>query len=222
MKFTHPYYTKFYDHLIRHGKREAVISVFSSLFNRRMHLTCFYVTLLDRDHVIRPPAEKGDDLHFKFSDLNLLLEMKQQGIWGIDAFLIDRFKEGDVCLLAYVGQELAGYTWVHSKCRPLLLPGLRLEIPQGYIYNYAGFTLPRFRGLRLQSRRHYEVISNSRWSGSKGLVGYVDFSNWASIKGQKKGGMRKIGKMWLIGGKVHFMTFLSEEVKEFGIRRLKE
>jgi hypothetical protein len=145
---------------------------------------------------------------------------KAEGTWDISDELVAGFRAGDRCLLSFVGGKLAGYTWVHTAGRPLLYPGLRISIPDDYAYNFAGYTLPEFRGYGLQPYRHHEILSRPEWRDRKGMIGFVQATNWSSRRGQSKSGYQPLGSMLLVGTLNRFTVLLSSELEKFGIRRI--
>ena len=127
---------------------------------------------------------------------------------------------GDTCLLSLVDGCIAGYTWVHTRGRPQIMPGLQLQLPADVLYNFAGFTHPTFRGAGLQSRRHEAVLQQRCWADRPVMMGYVKATNFASRKGQTRSGYRKIGSVVVLGTRGHFLTWLSPALRRLGMRRL--
>jgi GNAT superfamily N-acetyltransferase len=125
-----------------------------------------------------------------------LLALQAQEDWGIDAVKLAALRAGDQCLLSLVDDRPAGYTWVHSRGLPEILPGLWLRLPQGWLYNFAAYTHPAFRGSGLQSWRHAAVLQHPAWQGCAGLVGWVRATNHASRRGQRKSGYVPAG--WIV------------------------
>lgn len=149
-----------------------------------------------------------------------LLEMRADGRWNLDDDLLDGFHAGDHCLLSFVDGERAGYTWVHTGGRPLLMPGLRIRVPTDYVYNFAGFTLPEFRGHGLQPFRHHALLDRPEWRGCRGLLGYVHCTNWSSRRGQTKSGYQPLGTISLLGTHRRFVVRMSRELARLGIARI--
>lgn len=217
------YYQKLKEHYQRFGFGKTLAYVLDSLANRVMRAECYYLIVLDQAKVGEHPATSSADTSVRLATRDELLDMQKQGTWAIDDFLLDRAGEGDLCFLNFCDGELAGYTWANVNGQPLLFVNLRLRLPDHYIYNYAGFTLPKFRGSGLQSVRHRALMHHKQWNKStRGLIGYVSWTNWASIKGQTKSGYRRIGRLWLFGLKNHFVTFRSRAVRDFGISRIHD
>lgn len=139
--------------------------------------------------------------------------------WGIGPEKMQNFDQGAQCVLSFVDGELAGYTWVDPGGRPELIPGLRIRVPEDYLYNYAGFTAPQFRGSGLQAYRHHSVLGQEPWLGRRGLLGYRRSTNYSSEKGQAKSGYRKVGSIVLWGSKGRFVAHFSKSLQVMGIER---
>lgn len=201
------------------GFRRTCLFIFDIIVNKIIFFDIFHVIILDRENIKRPTSVNDKPITFQFATLEDLLKFKSHPEFDIDETKLSHFREGDVCLLNYVKEELAGYTWGHLHGRPLLLPGLRLQIPNDYIYNFSALTLSKFKGQRHQGMRHYELLNQKKWNNKKGLLGYVKYTNSSSQRGQKKSGYKYIGSMWLIGSKKNFIVLLSKNLKAFGVRR---
>lgn len=124
-----------------------------------------------------------------------LQALEAQGDWGMDAAKWRCFEQGDWALLSEHQGELAGYTWIHERGCPEILPGLWLRLPPGWLYNFAAFTHPRFRGGGLQAARHGAVFQQVRWQDSVALLGWVHWSNHASQRGQARSGYQPLGHL---------------------------
>jgi hypothetical protein len=133
------------------------------------------------------------------ADEATLAELRRRGDWAIDEVKLAHWREGDLCLLSLVDGKPAGYTWVHERGCPLILPGLRLRLPPGMLYNFAGYTHPGFRGLGLQGLRHRAVLEHPRWASARALLGWVKATNHASRRGQARSGYVDIGRVVMVG-----------------------
>ncbi len=199
-------------------------SWFSHLWHRLLN-TLFYFERLDiivlaRDE-IKPLSRKPKAaLSTRWAERSDLEEMRQAGVWQIDATLLGNFEQGDDCLLSFVDGQLAGYTWIHFLGNPEIMPGLVISVPSRYLYNFAAFTLPEFRGYGLQPYRHRVLMADDQWRDKQGLLGFVRSTNFSSQRGQDKSGYRRIGSLWLFGAKSNYWVFASPELKRVGIRRL--
>jgi hypothetical protein len=190
------------------------------LINRFFYFDCLHIIVLDRDNIKPLDPAKIQRLSTKVATLEDLKEMEKQGCWNIHQRKLEYFHQGDTCLLSYVDNKLAGYTWAHASACPEFVAGLRLSVPDEYLYNSSGFTLPDFRGYGLQSFRHHELLNLHRWRNKKGLLGFVVHTNYSSRKGQEKGGYKKIGNIYVIGSKSHFCTLIGKNLRNMGIKRV--
>jgi hypothetical protein len=196
-----------------------------SLYNtakQYVSLRRFEVIRLTRDRLAPLEPDNPASITARLATEDDLLGMQAEGTWRIDEELLEGFRAGDRCLLSFVDGQRAGYTWVHTGGRPRLIPGLRLSIPDDYLYNFAGFTLPAFRGYGLQPYRHHEVLARPEWRDRKGMLGFVECINWGSRRGQSKSGYEPVGTISLVGTRNRFTALLSSELKELGIRRIDD
>ena len=204
----------------RFGAAKTLKHAIYRLINRIFYFDCLHIIVLDRDNLKSLDPAKTPRLSTRIATLEDLKEMEKQGCWHIHQRKIEFFNQGDTCLLSYVDNELAGYTWAHTNGCPELVPGLRLSVPHEFLYNFAGFTHPDYRGYGLQSYRHHELLNHHRWRGRKGLLGFVIHTNYSSKRGQDKSGYKRKGNIWLIGSKSHFCALIGKNLRSMGIKRI--
>jgi hypothetical protein len=210
---------KYNDLRSRFGAWKTLKHAAYRLINKLIYIDCLHIIALNRENLKPLDPVKTSRLSARIATLQDLKEMEKQGCWKIPQRKIERFNQGDTCLLSYVDNNLAGYTWAHTKGCPELVPGLILNIPQEYLYNYDAFTHPDFRGCSLQSFRHQALLNNPCWQNKKGLLGFVIPTNYSSKIGQSKSGYTVIGKVWLVGLKTRFHAFIGKELRSMGIER---
>jgi len=192
------------------------------LINRIIYFDCLHIIVLDRDDLKSSDPAKTRRLSAKIATLEDIKEMEKQGFWNIHQRKIDFFNQGNTCLLSYVDNNLAGYTWVHTNECPEFVAGLRLRIPNEYLYNSSAFTHPDYRGYGLQSFRHHELLNLHQWKDKKGLLGFVVHTNYSSRRGQEKAGYKKIGNIYIIGSKSHFYALIGKNLRDMGIKRVNK
>jgi len=204
----------------RFGAAKTFKQVVFRLINRFLYFDCLHIIVLNREDL--RPLDPGNThrLSTKIATLEDLKEMERQGCWEIQQKKLEFFSQGDTCLLSYIDNKLAGYTWAHTNGCPEIVPGLILSVPREYVYNFAAFTLPEYRGCGLQSFRHHELLNHHRWRDKKGLLGFVLHTNYSSKKGQDKSGYTRIGHIWLIGSKSHFYALIGKNLRSMGIKRI--
>lgn len=201
------------------GWGAALLYLAQELVNGLCFFDCLHVIVLNRDALKPPQDARGPVCESRVASREDLQLLAADPRWAIDATKMSYFEAGDTCLLSCVDGQPAGYTWVHTSGRPEIIPGLRLELPQDYLYNYAALTLPEFRGAGLQSHRHHAVLGQIEWQDRVGLIGYVRATNFSSQRGQSKSGYRKIGRIWLWGRRRRFLAIFSRPLTQMGIKR---
>lgn len=204
----------------RFGIAKTLKHATSRLINRFIYFDCLHIIVLNCENLKPLDDTKTKRFNTRIAELQDLEGMQTQGDWDINETKIDFFKQGDSCMLNYVDGKLAGYTWAHTNGCPELLPGLRISVPHEYLYNFAGFTHPDFRGYGLQSYRHHALLNHHQWKDRKALLGFVNHTNYSSKRGQNKSGYKKIGSIRLIGTKSQFCTLIDKNLRSIGIKRI--
>jgi hypothetical protein len=211
------------ENIARYGLFRALVRALDGVLNTYFRFDRLYIILLERES-LKPLSKNVDHLSSRFATYEELLQLRQDPKWerAISDELMRCYEEGDRCLLSFCDDQLAGFTWVHRAGRPRILPGLRIRIPDQYVYNHNGYTLSEFRGHGLQPYRHSALMNHPDLANRTGLMGFVKFTNWSSQKGQGKSGYRTIGSLWLVGTKRMFVAFLSPRLQKMGIRRVPD
>lgn len=202
----------------RFGWAAMLLFLLHTLVNRLVFFEWLELIVLDRRSLRPVPAEHAARFEARIASRDDLLALAADPQWEIGEDKLRNAEAGDLCVLSLLDGQLAGYTWVHARGLPDLLPGLRLQLPQTLLYNYAGLTAPAFRGAGLQSLRHQSVLTQPQWAHRDGLVGYVRRTNFASRNGQRKSGYRRVGAIWLLGLRPgRHLNWLSPGARRFGI-----
>lgn len=203
----------------RFGVTAAARFLWTGLLNIVFFYDCLHIIVLERSALKPLPAQGERNISSRLATLADLERLDADPGWEIGADKLALLRGGDSCILSLVDGEVAGYTWAHTRGRPELIPGLVLSLPDDLLYNYAGFTHPRFRGVGLQPYRHHAVLEQTAWGQRRALLGYVRATNFASQHGQAKSGYRQIGRIWLFGTRRHFLALFSRRLRELGIGR---
>lgn len=190
------------------------------LVNRFFLLERLHIVVLDRDKLKPIKPQGAVRLSWRMASMDDLQGMRKDAKWDISEDKIALFRAGDACLLSFVDDQLAGYTWTHAAGRPTLMPGLTISVPAQYLYNFAALTLPEFRGFGLQPYRHHVALTCGQWGDKQGLIGFVKATNFASRHGQAKSGYRKIGTLWRFGSENGFWVYCSPSLRKIGVRRV--
>lgn len=211
---------KFREQRSRFGTGPALELVLHKLLNSVMMCEWMHIIVLDRDRMRPIDPALAARFTSRLATLADLEVMQADPRLNVRAASIERLRAGDDCLLSCVDGKIAGYTWAHTRGRPELIPGLTISVPAQYLYNFAGLTLPEFRGLGLQGYRHRELLDSGLLQDRQGLLGFVLHTNFASRRGQAKSGYRTIGSVWLLGSRRHFVAVFSRQLCRLGISRL--
>ena len=206
---------------LRFGVVKTLLHAFFRFINRFFYFDCLNIIALDRENLKPVDPAKTKRLSSKIATLEDLQEMEKQGCWRMEGKL-KLFHRGDTCLLSYVDNELAGYTWVLTNgSNSFVTCGVRLSVPEQYLYNFWGWTDPYYRGHGLQGFRHREILNNPRWKDKKGLLGFRVYTNHSSKRGQEKSGFKKIGNVYIIGRKSKPHAYVEKNLRNVGIKRVK-
>lgn len=204
----------------RFGAAKMLEHAFFRIVNRFFHFDCLHIITLDRENLKPLDPTKTKRLSSRIATLEDLQEMEKQGCWRMEGKM-ELFNRGDTCLLSYVDNKLAGYTWVLTNgSNSFVVCGLRLNVPDGYLYNFWGWTDPAFRGHGLQSYRHHEILNHPQWKHIKGLLGYRVHTNHSSKRGQDKSGFKRIGNVYIIGRKSKVYAYVQKHLRNMGIKRV--
>jgi hypothetical protein len=207
-------------------QRYGIVPTLQQLADRALSRILYYerldIIVLERAQLQPLRESTRGQLTTRLATLEDLHAMRVDSAWDLNDTIMDNFQNRDWCLLSYVDGCLAGYTWVHSAGHPEIIPGLVISIPSEYLYNYAGFTHPKFRGCGLQPFRHHVILSQPETQQARGILGYVTHLNFASRRGQSKSGYKTIGTVRLLGWtKNRFAAWFSSSLRKRGIHRIK-
>lgn len=113
------------------------------------------------------------------------------------AFLDTVLPKGDECYAICDGSRLAAYGWYAMTPTPVGSPKLLLHFSSTYVYMYKGFTGERYRGKRLHAIGMTRALQAYRQRGYRGLVSYVESTNFDSLKSCERMGYRVFGSIYL-------------------------
>ncbi|MHC4357163.1 MAG: hypothetical protein ACYTE3_31055 [Planctomycetota bacterium] len=204
----------------RFGTAKTLQHAAFRLVNRFFHFDCLHVMVLNRENLKPFDPARTSRLSTKIATLEELKEMERQGCWGLPEKAVEYFDRGDTCLLSYVDNNLAGYTWALKSGSPTLVPGLTLSVPREYLYNFCDFTHPDFRGRGLQSFRHHALLNHHLWRDKKGLLDYLVHTNHSSRIGHYKSGYRRLAKIYILGVGSRVYARLGKSLQGMGIKRI--
>ena len=135
-----------------------------------------------------------------------------------DAFLDDALERGDQCYAILDRGRLASYGWYASGPTPIGLPGLLLHYRRGYVYMYKGYTHCDYRGQRLHAIGMTRALRHYLAHGRKGIVSYVDSTNFDSLKSCFRMGYRVFGNVTIVKMFGQYLAAADRGCAEFDFR----
>ena len=122
-----------------------------------------------------------------------------------DTFVSAAAENGDRCVACFEDSRWVSYSWFSTRPTRLveLHPDLALCFDPSYQYMYNSFTLPSHRGRRLHGQGMAVALETFAAEGSKGLLFYVDSTNFASLRSCERLGSERVGRVMIarIGGR---------------------
>jgi hypothetical protein len=152
----------------------------------------------------------------RFFDAAELKEAAKDPEYDLSSAFIDRaFSRGDRCFAFAEEGVLSSYGWYSTRPTDAG-PGLVLHFDPAYAYMYKGFTLPRFRGHRLHAVGMASALEAYTREGSKGLVSYVESSNFASLRSCDRMGYQTFGHVVFMKTKTGCISAVTGRCKAYG------
>jgi hypothetical protein len=133
-------------------------------------------------------------------------------------FLDDALAKGDECYGFVVGSDLAAYGWYSRKPTRLDLPGLQLSFSDRYVYMYKGFTAHRHRGQRLHAIGMTRALEAYLARGYRGIVSYVEWNNFVSLKSCYRMGYGDFGNIVIAGIGGRYVCRHDAGCRQYGFR----
>ena len=134
------------------------------------------------------------------------------------AFVEATLVKGDECYAICDGTNLAAYGWYATTATTAGAPDLLLHFHDKYVYMYKGFTDPRYRGQRLHAIGMTRALDEYRRRGYRGLVSYVESTNFDSLKSCFRMGYKVFGSIYVLGLFGRRFAFSSPGCEPFGFR----
>lgn len=135
-----------------------------------------------------------------------------------ESFLGESFARGDECYGFLDGSVLAAYGWYSNKPTALNFPGIVLHFDNRYIYMYKGFTHVKYRGQRLHAVAMTRALQEYLARGYKGIVSYVEWDNFSSLKSCYRMGYVDFGNLYLVRIFHRYLIHAERSCKPYGFR----
>jgi len=135
-----------------------------------------------------------------------------------EAFLDQALEKGDQCYGFLDGDALASYGWYSNKPTEIAWPGLVFHFDDRYAYMYKAFTHPSYRGHRLHAIGKTRALSSLLTSGYRGLVSYIEWNNFDSLRSNHRMRHADLGTIYLAGIFRDYYFYCDAGCKRNGIR----
>lgn len=160
-----------------------------------------------------------DRFQHGFADREKIMQFSQSKINQLpEHFLSKAFEKGDKCYAITDDESLACYSWYSNTSTLTDIHQLNFSFNPSYIYMYKGLTNTDYRGLRLYAVGVNRALKYFLNRGYRGLICYVESTNYDSLKSNYRMGYKKIGFIMVtrIFGKV--FHYSSKSCQEFNIK----
>jgi hypothetical protein len=135
-----------------------------------------------------------------------------------EMFVREAFDKGDECYGFLCGDSLASYGWYSREPTPIHPPELMLYFERGYIYMYKGFTHVNHRGQRLHAVGMTRALETYRARGYKGIVSYVEWNNFGSLRSCYRMGYSDFGAIMVFRLFGRYFAHSSAGCRRYGFR----
>ncbi len=133
-------------------------------------------------------------------------------------FVHEAIAAGDECYAFCEGARLAAYSWYSTRPTPAVSPQLLLHFAPGYVYMYKGFTAPAHRGQRLHAIGKTRALRHYLGKGYRGLISYVESTNFDSLKSNARMGYRTFGSIYVVRLFGRYFAFSTPGCRRFEFR----
>ena len=134
------------------------------------------------------------------------------------AFVEEALRQGDECYAICDGGKLAAYGWYSTRPTPIDPSDLTLHFADGYVYMYKGFTDRDYRGQRLHAIGMTRALQHYLDTGYKGIVSYVESTNFDSLKSCFRMGYDVFGSIYVVRLFGRYFTFSSPGCDKYEFR----
>ena len=134
-----------------------------------------------------------------------------------ESFIEESLAKGDQCFGIFDGAVLASYGWYSRQPTHIDPPELFLHFDSSFVYMYKGFTHHDYRGQRLHAIGMNLALKHYLEEGHKGLVSYVESSNFDSLKSIYRLGYMNVGSIYLIRLFGRYRSFTSKGCEPYDL-----
>jgi hypothetical protein len=203
----------------RYGFANAARFVLVRTLNKFARCECLEILTIDTDSVDRSYLDLEPEFTSGWvgSEELRALAVADPSLQMSREFLNEAWQKKDRCYGIFFEGGLASYGW-YSTCPTAVRAQLTFCFYPQYTYMYKGYTKPDFRGNRLHAIGMSKPLMALSESGGRGIVSYVDYTNFASLRSCDRMGYERRGKVLIMGETGHYRTWTSPGCKHLGVR----
>lgn len=197
----------------------GLIRTFQDLGLRTLNRIVFF-KILKGVTISRPDPEFArcpDKYHGLFLERPMLLKYAADPQNELtEQFVLNALSRGDECYGFLDGDTLASYGWYSRWPTAINPPELILHFDDRYSYMYKGFTHPDHRGMRLHAAGMTRALQKYLERGCRGIVSYVEWNNFGSLKSCFRMGYTEFGTILAIRLFGSFLVWSSAGCEPYG------
>ncbi|MEX2285626.1 MAG: hypothetical protein WD648_00975 [Planctomycetaceae bacterium] len=179
----------------------------------------FRITKVMKVEAVNPDyLESKEPLQWQFLNKSQLFELVRNPENKLsERFVETALEKGDECYGALDGDALACYGWYSNN--PTDDNGLTVHFSPDYMYMYAGFTVPKYRGKRLITIAMHRALRDYLSRGFKGLIYYINLHNFSCLQTltRRHAKSRDIGRVVVLKLGSHVSVHNSRGCREHGV-----
>lgn len=214
----------------RNIKQIGAFTTFKDVAFRGLNRVVFFKVLKGvKIDMVNPDFLKCDAKYRGlFFDEALLRELGKNPENELPARFLDRaLAAGEECYGFLDGDTLASYGWYSNKPAEIERPDLGRFHPPGrlflhfddrYIYMYKGFTHLKYRGQRLHAVGMTRALEAYLARGYRGIVSYVEWNNFSSLKSCYRMGYSDFGNIYAAGALQNYFFYSDTGCEPYGFR----
>jgi hypothetical protein len=181
------------------GRRAAFHDLQHRLVNRIASTTVLRgMTAVTQD--VEPAMFDAGDLTARFATQAELLAVAAHPELGAEAppaFVREAMARGDRCFALFDRDALVSFGW-YSMHPTRLDDEMMLHFDPSWVYMYKGYTLHAYRGRRLHGIGMSLALRAYTEEGARGLISYVNSTNFQSLRSTERMGYRPFGDIYLM------------------------
>jgi len=193
-------------------------TLYDAAFRAINYLTYFTVLKCMTISAVDPHYLKRNNRYsYMFLDPNMLFQFAKNQDYDLpEEFLQQALKKGDECYAILDGDTLASYGWYSDKPTNIS-DAIRFHFDNRYIYMYKGYTHKNYRGQRLHAIGMTLALKEYLSRGLKGIVSYVESTNFSSLKSVYRMGYQDVGKIYILKIFGKYLVYRTKGCREYGV-----